>query len=200
MKIESMSIPDVKLLTPEKYKDGRGFFVENFRQDKFDLTVGEPTVLVQENYSFSKNQYTVRGLHAQIAPFPQGKLVRCVSGKIRDVAIDARPGSSAFGQSVMVDLDATGTSMIWVPEGFLHGFLTLEPNTQVMYKCTNYFAPDHAISVDWQDNNLGLDWGIDPQIAILSDKDKNAQSFKDFELKYITSSTQKLQAKNGGKA
>ncbi|NNC37517.1 MAG: dTDP-4-dehydrorhamnose 3,5-epimerase [Hyphomonadaceae bacterium] len=184
MRTLKLSIPEIRLFTPLMHRDDRGYFVENFRQDKFDIAVGNPTFFVQENYSFSKNQYTVRGLHAQFAPHAQGKLVRCVRGKIRDVAVDVRPGSASFGRSVMVDLSAADATMLWVPEGFLHGFITLEADTEVSYKCTNYFAPEYAINVNWQDQDLDLDWGVDPAKAILSEKDQNAQSFKEFELQF----------------
>jgi len=185
MNVEMTAIADVKLITPEKYEDDRGYFVENYRQDKLDAAIGQSTAFVQENYSFSEKPFTVRGLHAQARPHAQGKLVRCVRGRIRDFAIDALRGSPSYGQSVMNELSADDTTMLWVPAGFLHGFLTLEANTEVIYKCTNYFAPDFAISVDWQDPFLNLDWGIDPGMAILSEKDKTAMSFKDFELEFV---------------
>ena len=187
MNVEMTSIADVKLITPKKYEDHRGHFVENFRQEIFDTVVGQSTPLVQENYSLSKAPLTFRGLHAQMAPHAQGKLVRCVRGKIKDVAVDVRPGSSSYGQSVMTELSAESSMMLWVPEGFLHGFLTLEANTEVMYKCTNYYAPDFAVNVDWRDSDLNLDWRVDTSKVTLSEKDKTAMSFKDFELEFLSS-------------
>ena len=185
MNIESLFIPDIKLITPKKYEDDRGFFVETFRQDTVDRAVGEKTVFVQENCSFSKHRYTVRGLHAQSQPHAQGKLVCCISGKIQDIVVDVRPGSKTYGQSVSVDLNGETLSKLWIPSGFLHGFITLESDTEVHYKCTDYYTPDCEIHVNWQDPDLNIDWGIDPHLAKLSENDKKAPSFKEFELEFI---------------
>ena len=182
MDVEETPIKGVLKIRLRQIDDRRGFFVETFRQDVFDEAVGSVTTFVQDNCSYSRLQHTVRGLHGQRAPKAQGKLVTCTQGKIRDIVVDIRPNSETFGRSVTIELTAEALTQLWVPEGFLHRFITLEPDTEVRYKCTNYYAPECAIHVDWKDPDLRLDWGVEAAQAILSDKDENAQSFKDFNL------------------
>jgi len=180
MKINSLAIPEVKLIELEKYEDDRGFLMETFRQDKFNPVIGTDVQFVQDNLSFSKSKYTVRGLHLQADPHAQGKLVSCSIGKILDVVVDVRKNSNTFGRSAQAILSAENACQLWVPPGFLHGFVTLQPDTQVRYKCTNYYAPDHAKHVMWNDPELGIDWGFDHTLVTLSEKDMNAKKFSDF--------------------
>lgn len=177
MNIEALSIPVVKLLSPKKFADNRGFFMETFRQDIFNEAIGETVEFVQDNHSFSKTIYTVRGLHYQSHPHAQGKLVRCTKGHVLDVAVDARPDSSTYGHHVKAILSAENARQLYIPAGFLHGFATLEPNTEVQYKCTDYYAPDCDGSVLWNDPDLAIDWGFPFEKAILSDKDRNTKRF-----------------------
>lgn len=183
MDIKSFPISGILTLTPKKFEDDRGFLVETFRQDSFDGVLGENITFVQENHSFSAEIYTVRGLHAQSSPRTQGKLVQCTRGRIVDVVVDVRIGSSTYGQSIKIDMSAQNTTQLWIPAGFLHGFVTLEHNTEVRYKCTDYYAQENAINVFWNDADLNIDWGFDPSKAILSKNDRNAESFGEFDLR-----------------
>ena len=140
---------------------------------------------MQENQSLSLPAFTIRGLHFQSPPHPQGKLVRCTQGAIIDVAVDARQGSSTYGQHVTAELTAKNSCQLWVPEGFLHGFVTLEANTEVQYKCTDYYSAECDGNILWNDSTLNINWAIDPLHAILSDKDKDAPLFKDFHTPFI---------------
>ena len=181
MDIKNLEIAEVKLFTPRKFSDARGFFVESFRSDTFKKAVNDDIEFVQDNHSFSAPIYTVRGLHFQTPPHAQGKLVRCTRGRILDVAVDARKGSPTYGKYVKAELSADNGVQIYVPAGFLHGFATLEENCEVQYKCTDYYAPECDGNVVWNDPTLNIDWGFDAALAILSDKDRNAPSFSDFE-------------------
>jgi len=136
---------------------------------------------VQENHSLSQHAYTVRGLHFQRPPFAQGKLVRCSRGSIIDVAVDVRVGSSTYGKHVKAELSAENNAQLWVPEGFLHGFVTLEKDTEVQYKCTNYYSPECDGTILWNDPILAIDWTVRSYQACLSDKDKAAQGFSSFQ-------------------
>lgn len=180
MKFESLEISDVIKITPRVFADDRGEFMETFKQSAFNEEVGKKVVFVQDNQSLSLTKGTVRGLHFQSPPFAQGKLVRCVKGAIVDVAVDVRKGSSTFGQYVSARLTASNHEQLWVPEGFLHGFSTLEPDTIVQYKCTNYYSPEADGNVFWNDPDLDIDWGINPDDAVLSAKDVKAPLFAAF--------------------
>ena len=181
MLFEALDIPDVIKIVPRSFKDDRGEFMETFKTSAFNEAVGGEVDFVQDNQSFSLKPNTVRGLHFQTPPLTQGKLVRCVSGSIIDVAVDARIASPSYGKWVSAELTAENNCQLWVPEGFLHGFATLVPNTIVQYKCTNYYSPECDENIFWNDKSLNIDWGIDPDHAILSDKDITAPSFKDFK-------------------
>lgn len=185
MQTTTLAIPGLILVRPKRIDDDRGFLVETYRQDNLEAAIIQKANFVQENCSFSKHKYTVRGLHAQKAPNAQGKLVSCRQGAIRDIVVDIRPGSKTYGQSLAVELSADNMAQLWVPVGFLHGFATLEPSTEVHYKCTDYYAPDCAIFVNWQDTDLNIDWGFDADLATLSEKDRVARSFRDFELGFL---------------
>lgn len=180
MKIQNLDIPAVKLIIPKKFGDDRGFFMETFQQNLFNNTIGQRVTFVQDNHSLSEFAGTIRGLHFQAPPRAQGKLVRCIKGSILDVAIDVRKSSPTYGVYVSAMLSAENANQLWVPEGFLHGFATLEPKTEVVYKVTDYYAPESDGNVRWNDSSLAIDWGIDTTKAIISEKDMKAPLFKDF--------------------
>lgn len=171
LKITSTAISDVKLIQPQKNNDQRGFFSETYRRSEFE-SAGLFLDFVQENHSASVLEGTIRGLHFQAAPFAQGKLVRVVRGRIFDVAVDIRCSSPTFKQHVAVELSADNLLQLWVPPGFAHGFCTLEPNCDVVYKVTHYFSKEHDHGVLWDDPEIGIKWPIERSRAVLSDKDK----------------------------
>ncbi len=170
MKAERLAIPDVILLTPPKFGDNRGFFSETFKLAAFaEAGVDQP--FVQDNQSLSAAPGTLRGLHCQVAPSIQGKLVRVLRGAIWDVAVDLRRGSPSYGRHVGATLSAENWSQLWVPGGFLHGFVTLEPDTEVLYKVTSPYDRDAERGVIWNDPDLGIAWPVPPSGVVLSDKD-----------------------------
>jgi dTDP-4-dehydrorhamnose 3,5-epimerase len=171
MQIERLAIPEVLLLRPQKFGDHRGFFSETFRQSLFD-DLGIGITFVQDNQSFSAEQGTVRGLHFQTRDFAQAKLVRVLHGAILDVAVDIRHGSPTFGRHVAVRIDAEQWNQIFIPVGFAHGFCTLEPDTEVFYKVSNYYSAEHDRGLLWSDPALGIDWPVPAGEAVLSDKDR----------------------------
>lgn len=177
MKIVDTAIGNVKIIEPTLFGDDRGFFMETFRQSLFDeLTGGKP--FVQDNHSRS-TQGILRGLHYQIQE-PQGKLVRVVSGEVYDVAVDMRKHSPTFGQHVGVVLSADNKRQFWVPEGFAHGFYVMSDSADFVYKCTNYYAPEHDRSLRWNDPELGIQWPlVNGAPPLLSVKDSNAPLLKD---------------------
>jgi len=178
MKYTQTKIPDVWLLEPKVFGDERGFFMETFRQSEFDEIVGK-RVFVQDNHSKSK-QGILRGLHYQ-TKHPQGKLVRVVSGEVFDVAVDIRRNSPTFGQWVGEYLSAENKKMLWVPEGFAHGFITISETAEFLYKTTNYYAPDFERCIAWNDADINICWpkNIEP---LLSSKDKLGESFSSAEV------------------
>lgn len=176
--IEKTSLPDVLILTPRRFADSRGFFSESWNWARM-AEAGLDIDFVQDNHSVSAQVGTVRGLHFQSPPHAQGKLVRCGQGSLFDVAVDARRGSPTYGQWFGAELSAENGRQLWIPAGFLHGFVTRTPNTEVLYKCTDYYAPDCDGAVHWQ--SCGIYWGIDTDQAHLSDKDAAAQAFADFD-------------------
>lgn len=173
-------IKDVQVIDPPRFSDDRGWFSETWNQNKMD-TVADGLRFVQDNHSFSAPAGTVRGLHYQSPPSAQDKLVRVIKGSVTDVAVDIRKGSPTYGQWVSKFLSAENGLQLLVPKGFLHGFVTLEPNTEVLYKCTDFYAPDCDGSIKFDDPDLAIDWGMDTTHAVLSDKDKSAPAFADFE-------------------
>jgi len=180
VKFEFFSVNNACLITPRKFGDDRGFFMETFKQKAFNEAIGQTVEFVQDNHSLSASIGTVRGLHFQSPPHAQGKLVRCIRGSIIDIAVDARKSSPTYGQHVRVKLTAENAQQLWVPEGFLHGFATLEPNTEVVYKVTDYFAQEYDENIRWNDPDLNINWGVLENSAILSNKDAVAPFFKDF--------------------
>jgi dTDP-4-dehydrorhamnose 3,5-epimerase len=176
MLIEPTRLPDVMILTPQRFGDARGWFSETWNAARM-ADAGLEMGFVQDNHSMSATAGTLRGLHYQRAPHAQDKLVRCTKGAILDVAVDFRAGSPAFGQWVGVELSAENGRQLLVPRGFLHGFVTLQPDTEVQYKCTDVYAPDCDGAVRWDDPEIGIDWGVtDP---VLSAKDAGAPLLRD---------------------
>ncbi|MCA0201580.1 MAG: dTDP-4-dehydrorhamnose 3,5-epimerase [Proteobacteria bacterium] len=169
--VESLAIPDVKIIRPKKHGDARGFFSETYSKKAF-ADVGIALDFVQDNHAFSATKGTVRGLHFQSAPFAQDKLVRVVRGAILDVAVDLRRTSPTYGKHVSAVISADEWNQILVPVGFAHGLLTLEPDTEVLYKVTNYYAPQHDLGLLWNDPALGIAWPVSEAGAVLSAKDK----------------------------
>lgn len=178
MQIETLSIPSLLILTPRRFGDHRGYFTETWnRRTLSDLGVNLPD-FVQDNQSLSEQAGTVRGLHFQAPPHAQGKLVRCGRGAIFDVAVDVRRGSPTWGQWYGLELSAENGKQLWVPAGFLHGFMTLLPDSEILYKCTDHYAPDCDGAVAW--DSAGIDWPLDGITPVLSDKDRSAPPLADF--------------------
>ena len=176
-----LDIPDVILVTLKKFGDSRGFFMETYREKVFTEN-GIPGSFVQENFSKS-NKGILRGLHYQMDPYAQGKLVRVVSGSVLDVAVDIRKGSPTFGRHIAVTLSENEPTMLWEPTGFAHGFAVLEDNTQFSYKTTDYYHPEVERSILWSDPELKINW---PDMNFnLSEKDKDALCLKDAENNFI---------------
>lgn len=175
MEVQSLEIPEVLVLTPKRFVDGRGYFVESYNAERM-ATTGVNDVFVQDNMSWSKAAGTLRGLHFQRPPFAQAKLVAVSRGRILDVAVDARRGSPTFGRHVTTELSADDGRQIYVPEGFLHGFITLEPDTLVTYKVNAYYSPEADGSVRWNDPDLAIDWPMTDKV-VLSPKDAGAPLF-----------------------
>lgn len=176
MKIEKTNIPSVVVLTPSRFGDSRGWFSETWSRRRL-AEAGINLDFVQDNHSFSAEPGTLRGLHFQAPPHAQDKLVRCSRGALFDVAVDIRVGSPSFGKWVGVELTAENGKQLLVPKGFLHGFVTRAPDTEVQYKVTDAYAPDCDGSVRW--NSLGIDWG--ECAPVLSEKDAAAPSFADWQ-------------------
>ena len=166
-------LPQVRTYTPVRYSDSRGWFSESFSAAAL-AAANLPFDWVQDNHSYSAHRGTVRGLHYQSPPYAQDKLVRCTRGAILDVAVDFRDGSPTFGQWVSVELTAEVGNQLFVPKGFLHGFATLQDDTEVQYKCTAPYSRDHDGGVRWDDPTIGIDWQLNGCEPILSDKDRGA--------------------------
>lgn len=179
MKIEKLAIPEVLLLTPQQFADQRGVFVETWNAGRY-ADLGIPGPFIQDNQSTSTRRGTIRGLHMQVSPNVQGKLVRCLRGSIWDVAVDVRPGSETFGQHVAAELSAANWCQLWIPGGFLHGFCTLEPDTEVTYKVTAPYDPGAERGIIWDDPTLALPWPVSAGHAVLSDKDVILPRMADF--------------------
>ena len=171
MIVEQTAIPGVLVITPKRFLDGRGFFSETWKASSF-AEAGIDVSFVQDNHARSDEKGVVRGLHLQIGPNAQGKLVRAVRGSIWDVAVDARPGSPTYGKHAGAVLSAENWQQLWVPAGLLHGYCTLEPDTEVIYKVTAPWDREAERGIIWNDPELAVPWPIAPGEAILSDKDK----------------------------
>lgn len=174
MKIIDTEIPDVKIIEPKVFGDDRGFFFESFSQRVFDEAIGRHVDFVQDNHSKS-SKGVLRGLHYQLNPHAQGKLVRCVAGAVFDVAVDIRKNSPYFGKWVGVELSCENKRQLWIPEGFAHGFYTLVENTEFVYKTTNYYSKESERSIHWKDESINILWPEED--VLLSEKDGMASSF-----------------------
>jgi dTDP-4-dehydrorhamnose 3,5-epimerase len=171
MKLTSLSIPELIGIEPEVFEDERGFFFEAFNQKKFNHLLGRDITFVQDNHSKSK-QGVLRGLHYQAAPFAQAKLVRVVSGEVFDVAVDIRMDSPSYGQWSGEILSAQNKKQLWIPEGFAHGFLVLSDEAEVLYKTTNYYAPEHERTIRFDDQAIGIQWPALREPYLINAKDK----------------------------
>ena len=180
MNVESLAIPDVRLITPPRFRDGRGFFSETWNDRRFaDAGLSNP--FIQDNHAYSQGIGVLRGLHCQIGANAQGKLVRCVRGAIYDVAVDIRHGSPTFGKYVGAEITAGNWTQIWVPAGFLHAYCTLTEETEVIYKVTAPYDKPAERGVIWNDPDIGIDWPVPADRIILSDKDKALPRLHDCE-------------------
>ena len=177
MQIEETALPGVLILTPARHGDARGFFSESWNRRTLEEAGVRLPEFVQDNHSLSAKAGTLRGLHYQAPPHEQGKLVRCGRGALYDVAVDGRLGSPTYGQWVGMELSFENGRQLWVPPGFLHGFVTRVDDTEVVYKCTGFYDKAADGAVRW--DSLGIDWGVAE--PILSDKDKAAVSFADWQ-------------------
>tara|TARA_R110001592_G_scaffold16073_6_gene68814 strand:- start:1211 stop:1744 length:534 start_codon:yes stop_codon:yes gene_type:complete len=177
MNIISTGIEGLLVIEPSIFEDERGYFYESYNKERFDSLGIFSGAFVQDNQSKS-NKGVLRGLHFQNAPFAQGKLVRVISGSVLDVAVDLRKDSKTYGKHFSIKLTGDNKKMFWVPEGFAHGFSTLEDDTIFSYKCTNYYHKNSEGCILWNDSNLSIDWGV--LNPIVSEKDKNGIKFSDF--------------------
>lgn len=178
MQVVQTKLPGVVVVIPQRFGDARGWFSETWSAARM-AQAGLDLNFVQDNQSMSAEAGTLRGLHYQRPPHAQDKLVRCTKGAIFDVAVDVRKGSASYGQWVGVDLTAENGHQLLIPKGFLHGFVTRLPNTEVQYKCTDVYAPDCDGGIRWDDPSIGIDWGL-TAAPILSDKDRAAPLLADF--------------------
>jgi len=175
MQAQPLKIPEVLLLTPTVFGDARGFFFESFNRQRFIELTGVACEFVQDNHSKSQRG-VLRGLHYQLPPKAQGKLVRVVAGEVFDVAVDVRKSSPTFGQWVGALLSADNKNQLWIPPGFAHGFVTLSDSAEFLYKTTDYYSPESERAIAWNDPDLGIEWPIDYEPA-LSGKDQAASRF-----------------------
>jgi dTDP-4-dehydrorhamnose 3,5-epimerase len=176
--ITPLSIPDVKILEPERFGDQRGFVSETYNRRTL-AECGIELEFVQDNHSLSGPKGTIRGLHYQSPPFAQDKLIRVVRGSILDVAVDLRHGSPTYGKHVAALISARAWNQILVPIGFAHGFCTLEADTEIIYKGTNYYSPEHDLGVLWNDPELGIEWPVSAARCVLSTKDQRLPRLSD---------------------
>jgi dTDP-4-dehydrorhamnose 3,5-epimerase len=177
VQIDDTPLPGLKVLTPRRFGDARGWFTETWNRDAF-AAAGIAVDWRQDNHSLSRARGTVRGLHYQAPPRAQAKLVRCGAGALYDVAVDARVGSPTYGQWFGVELSAETGRQLLIPAGFLHGFATLTDDAELLYKCSDTYSAAHDGAVAW--DSCGIEWGVDPAAAVLSDKDRAAPAFGDW--------------------
>lgn len=185
MLVTKTEIPEVLLVEPRRFGDNRGFFSEVFNAKLLAEHIG-PLEFVQDNHSLSEKKHTLRGIHFQAPPFAQDKLVRCVKGAILDIAVDLRAGSPTFGKSICEELSAENWCQLFVPKGFGHAFLTLTDNCEVIYKVTDYYAPDHDGGIIWNDPDLAIAWGLDGDAQVeLSAKDGQLPRLAQFSTPFV---------------
>lgn len=177
--VEQTALSGVVILTPRKFEDERGYFSETYNERRACEEAGLPSHFVQDNVSLSGKKGTIRGIHFQTPPFAQDKLVRVLAGSILDVAVDLRKDSPTYGQHVAVELSAQAFNQLFIPKGFGHAFCTLEDNTQVLYKVTDYYAPQNDAGIIWNDPDLAIKWPITATQALLSAKDAKLPRFAD---------------------
>ena len=177
MEVIKGDLDGLLIFQPRVFTDNRGYFFESFNQEKFNQLTGLDIHFCQDNESLS-NKYVLRGLHFQKPPFAQGKLVRVISGKVLDVAVDIRKSSATYGKYQLVELSAENKKIFWIPPGFAHGFLVLEENTVFSYKCSNYYSPESEGTIKWNDKDLNIEWPIsNPNV---SEKDNVGEDFVNF--------------------
>jgi dTDP-4-dehydrorhamnose 3,5-epimerase len=179
---KNLAIPDIKLITPKAHIDRRGSFCETWNQRDLEHA-GVYCNVVQDNHVVSNSAGTLRGLHFQSEPYAQGKLIRVTKGRIFDVAVDLRPGSATFGQWVGQEIDCHGGEQLWIPPGFAHGYCTLEPQTEVIYKVDNYYNPSAEDGIRWDDPDLGLAWPVPGVGPVVSSKDRALPTYADWQSK-----------------
>lgn len=187
MHLEHAPLPGILLLTPRRFGDDRGWFSESWNRKTLRAAGVDLPEFVQDNHSFSRQAGTVRGLHFQSPPHAQGKLVRCGRGRLFDVAVDIRKGSPTYGQWFGTELSFENGRQLWIPAGFLHGFMTLTPDTEIVYKCTDHYAPECDGAVRW--DSCGIDWPLSGIEPILSDKDARAPALADFDSPFSIEAT-----------
>lgn len=180
MQVERLEMQGVLRLSPARFGDSRGWFSESWNHKRLQ-ELGIKEDFVQDNRSWSASVGTVRGLHFQAPPNAQAKLVQVVQGAIFDVVVDLRRSSPSYGKWMGIDLTAETGQQLFIPAGFAHGFVTRKDGTEILYKCSDYYSPKAEGAIRFDDPDLGIDWGIDPAKAILSDKDARAGAFKDFQ-------------------
>lgn len=180
MKTTQTNIPDILIIEPNIFRDKRGFFFESFNQTKFEEAIGRTVKFVQDNHSKS-TKGVARGLHYQLPPHAQGKLVRVIEGEVFDVAVDIRKNSPTFGKWTGIILSADNKKQFWIPEGFAHGFITLSDTAELLYKTTNYYAPESDRGIKWDDPAINIEWPYDGK-PLLSEKDSNTPSLLSAEL------------------
>lgn len=178
MRLASLKLPDVQLIVPTVCRDSRGFLSETFSERDL-AAAGISARFVQDNHTLTVEKGVIRGLHFQVPPYAQDKLIRVTRGAIFDVAVDIRVGSPTFGRYVAEVLTAANWHQLWVPKGFAHGYCTLEPDTEVVYKTTAYYAPEHDRGIAWDDPQLAIPWPVEPAMAVLSDRDRNLPDLVD---------------------
>ena len=180
MQVIKTALKGVLIIEPRIFNDARGYFFESYNKKAFDEAIGRKVDFVQDNESMS-SRGVMRGLHFQRPPYTQAKLVRCVRGRVLDVAVDIRKGSPTYGQHVAVELSEENHRQFFVPRGFAHGFAVLSDVAVFQYKCDNYYAPEADGGLSIADESLGIDWQLDPSEALLSDKDMKHPLLKDFD-------------------
>lgn len=176
--IEPTEIPDVRLIIPKRHGDHRGFFAEVYSKSQFEKA-GIVTEFVQDNHSLSREKGVLRGLHFQVNPAAQAKVIRVVRGSVLDVAVDIRRGSPTFGKAVTCELSAENFHQLYIPAGFAHGFLTLTGDCEVVYKVSSPYSPQHDRGIVWNDPDLKINWPISPEAVVLSDRDRRHPRLKD---------------------
>lgn len=179
MKIRETHIPGLLVIEPDVYGDSRGYFFESFSARKFEEMTGIRTEFVQDNESRS-SYGVVRGLHMQLPPHSQAKLVRVVDGRVLDVAVDLRKDSPTFGQHFSIELSGENHLQVYIPKGFAHGFSVLSEEAVFQYKCDEYYAPESEAAIAWDDQDLNIDWKVPAEDVVLSQKDRNHPTFNEF--------------------